>query len=372
MSKILLIIPHKLDKIGGVSNYNKLLIKLFEKNGSQIKQLVLSDIDYDYIPKFDKKILKNKIYWKKFLNNKSLIKKFIYRYKCIKISRKIINKIDFSEFDLIIDSSNLFFNKLAKKINYFWVQHGHPSYYNGKVYKNFLKRIGIFTLNIIANIKNPFINNRNVVLFDTFNSPLNKNKNVNYFFIPISSFTKEEIINNKNQKIKDIKNNNIVFMGRLDNASKNISKLNDIANTGVNILVYGDGPDKNLLTSKNITLFGEYSKDGIKWILEKAKYSILVSNFEGFPYSIVESISYGVPVICLDSFPSAKFLIGSNERGFLLNYSEILAKINHIKNLKDSKYNKLVDNCFNFAIDKLNLETFESSWINILKMYSND
>lgn len=71
----------------------------------------------------------------------------------------------------------------------------------------------------------------------------------------------------------------------------------------ITVAIVGDGPEKNNLEklSKKLNLveniiFTGYQTDIWNWY-NKAKISVLASEREGFPYSVVESLSCGVPVI---------------------------------------------------------------------------
>ncbi len=61
-----------------------------------------------------------------------------------------------------------------------------------------------------------------------------------------------------------------------------------------------------------------------KEIYAKAKAIILLSNFEGLPFVCLEALSCGCPIILLDSFTTAKFLVNSSHN-FLSIYVPFLS-----------------------------------------------
>ena len=107
--------------------------------------------------------------------------------------------------------------------------------------------------------------------------------------------------------------------------------------------------------------------------LQKSKYAILVSNTEGFSYSLVEAISTGTPVIIRNSFPAAKFLT-SKHNGFLFakdaTACELAALLKKIMHLDFKHYDELVHNNFKFALNKLSTETFDNNWRKILDFFT--
>lgn len=86
--------------------------------------------------------------------------------------------------------------------------------------------------------------------------------------------------------------------------------------------------------------------------LADADYSILLSNSEGCPYQVLESLSYGVPVIATD-IPSIHELITNGENGYIVPL-DMDFNINIIYNIPKGKY-------------PLILERNNVEWLNYLK-----
>jgi glycosyltransferase involved in cell wall biosynthesis len=109
--------------------------------------------------------------------------------------------------------------------------------------------------------------------------------------------------------------------------------------------VYGDTPtssykDEILLESNNIPeIVWHGSKLNITREIENAHYLLVLSDTEGCPYSLMESLQVGTPVICTD-FPAAKEHIIDGKNGYILDMKlsnlDIDKIINHIP--KDFKY----------------------------------
>lgn len=100
----------------------------------------------------------------------------------------------------------------------------------------------------------------------------------------------------------------VVYVGRLapvkhvETLIKAISIIRKF-NPNIKAAIVGDGPEKNNLEklSKKLKLdeniiFTGYQAEIWNWHI-KGKFSILTSEREGFPYSVVESLCCGVPVI---------------------------------------------------------------------------
>ena len=131
-------------------------------------------------------------------------------------------------------------------------------------------------------------------------------------------------------KVMDIdKEYDVVFVGRLA-AIKHIETLIQSIDVvrkkcpNVKVVIVGDGECKTELDnlSKKLNLskiiyFAGYQSDVWEWY-NKGKLSVITSEREGFPYSVVESLSCGLPVIisnCGDVFD----IIKNNYNGIIVN-----------------------------------------------------
>ena len=90
---------------------------------------------------------------------------------------------------------------------------------------------------------------------------------------------------------------------------------------------------------------------------------IMMSNYEGFSYSLAQALSYGLPIIVLDTYASAKFLVNNKQNGFLLQPNQsvktYVKQIKDIYNISNSQYLQLSLNAYKFAQDNLSNKQFE-------------
>ncbi len=143
----------------------------------------------------------------------------------------------------------------------------------------------------------------------------------------------------KDIKEKKSKKVNVLFMGRVGHRKGvydilKAAKL--IQNSNVQINIYGDGEIdkvKNIVKENKIStkvkVNGWISGDDIEKAYNKSDIFILPSYNEGLPMSILEAISYGLPVIStnIDGIPEA---VHDNINGYLIkpgDYKALAEKI---------------------------------------------
>jgi glycosyltransferase involved in cell wall biosynthesis len=69
------------------------------------------------------------------------------------------------------------------------------------------------------------------------------------------------------------------------------------------LAIVGSGPEENELRKLakslgcNATFFGEKNKNEIKELLKKSKVFILLSEYEGLSFSLLEAMSFGLPAV---------------------------------------------------------------------------
>ncbi|MBO6042686.1 glycosyltransferase [bacterium] len=96
--------------------------------------------------------------------------------------------------------------------------------------------------------------------------------------------------------------------------------------------------------------------------INKYKFSINYSLYEGFSFSVVESLACGVPAIIKDSFTSASFLTSYDKRLLIpkdATIKEAIHQINSLLNLKDEEYYELCKKALIFFKQNLSYEIFE-------------
>ena len=185
---------------------------------------------------------------------------------------------------------------------------------------------------------------------------------------------KIEIINNgvfipeENTNIFTNDQINITIVSRLvshKNIKKIIRAISDLNNPLIYLNIIGDGPELNKLqkislesNNKDNTIFhGKLNRDDINHIFLKSDIYIQASNYEGLPHSLLEAMSYGIPVLCTPG-GECKEILGNEDRGYILDLpvskNNIKSKISQIigeKNIANKKGERGKD----FINEKYNL-----------------
>lgn len=125
----------------------------------------------------------------------------------------------------------------------------------------------------------------------------------------------------------------VLFFGRVQEASKNVSLLIDgykqsqLPQKQIKLVILGSGPDLNAVKTKvaanNLTAYIEFIPfKAIPYTyVQSALFTILTSRYEGFPRSVTESLSFGTPVISVDCKSGPKEIIKHKYNGLLIkNY----------------------------------------------------
>lgn len=138
-------------------------------------------------------------------------------------------------------------------------------------------------------------------------------------------------INKCNYNKLSAKENVILFVGRLDENQKKISRLINIWKKVYadfpewRFEIYGDGPDYNkyvkLVELNDIEnlFFKGFVKD-MTSVYANAKILLLSSDFEGLPMVILEAMNYGCVPIIYNSFSAASDIINNYQNGILVPY----------------------------------------------------
>lgn len=166
-----------------------------------------------------------------------------------------------------------------------------------------------------------------------------------------------QTINYLPEKTNDLKNKNIIFVGRLEQI-KGLIDLIDIFNLAVlkdrklKLTIVGDGTQKKELQdlikkynlTDNIKLTGYLSGNRLKKEYQKASLFVMTSYEESFGLVLLEAMSYGVPCFAFDSSLGAKEII-NNKNGLLIKNrdkksmaNEILSFFENNNKIKISKF----------------------------------
>ncbi len=147
---------------------------------------------------------------------------------------------------------------------------------------------------------------------------------------------------------------NITIVSRLvshKNIEKIIKAISDLNSPLINLNIIGDGPELNQLqkislesnNKDNIIFHGKLNRDEINHIFLNSDIYIQASNYEGLPHSLLEAMSYGIPVLCTP-VGECKEILGNEDRGYILDLpiskNNIKSKISEIIGEKDIANNK--------------------------------
>ena len=194
------------------------------------------------------------------------------------------------------------------------------------------------------------------------------------FILNLGFKNKIEIINNgvfipeENTNIFTNDQINITIVSRLvshKNIEKIIKAISDLNSPLINLNIIGDGPELNQLqkislesnNKDNIIFHGKLNRDDINHIFLNSDIYIQASNYEGLPHSLLEAMSYGIPVLCTP-VGECKEILGNEDRGYILDLpvskNNIKSKISQIIGEKDIA-NKKGERGKDFINEKYNL-----------------
>ncbi|MEX2410080.1 MAG: glycosyltransferase family 4 protein, partial [Candidatus Paceibacterota bacterium] len=135
---------------------------------------------------------------------------------------------------------------------------------------------------------------------------------------------------NKSDKVQ------IVFVGRLSDQKdpekliKAFFELSDPIKNMAEIKIIGDGPKRekleNIIKTNNledkVKLLGNLPRDQVFEELKKSDIFTLISHYEGFPRSILEAMSVGLPIIASNVGGVSEAVSGEN--GFVVNREDFI------------------------------------------------
>ena len=185
------------------------------------------------------------------------------------------------------------------------------------------------------------INNSDIVI-----TPSQHLKN---FILNLGFKNKIEVVNNgvnipeDSAKIFTNDQINITILSRLvahKNIDKIIKAISDLNNPLINLNIIGEGPEHNKLyaialksnNKENIIFHGKLTRDKINHIFLKSDIYIQASNYEGLPHSLLEAMSFGIPVLCTP-VGECNEILGNEDRGYILDLP--VSKINIISKIDE-------------------------------------
>lgn len=175
-------------------------------------------------------------------------------------------------------------------------------------------------------------------------------------------------INNNSLSGKTIYKNEILFVGRLTEAkgTNYLLEIFKIAKSKVpdlHLTIVGTGEKfqdlKDQVKDMELTEFISFEgyQSDLSSYYKRAKATVLTSLFEGFPNVLVESISYGTPVISFDCPSGPRDIIIQNVNGILVEHLNTIDFALAIINVVDGKiqFNKdeIINSSKRYSIDRI-------------------
>lgn len=174
----------------------------------------------------------------------------------------------------------------------------------------------------------------------------------------------------------------VIAVGRLVQLKQFDRLIESYANSNlpqkkIHLVILGIGEEQDKLEKKILDLKIETKvhllgfKENVWDYISNAKFLVLSSQYEGFPMTILESLSLGIPVISFDCESGPNEMIINNHNGILVenqNFTELTHKMNIF--VEDEI---LYQNCKNNSVSsvaKFQSEVVVNQWLQMLN-YGN-
>ncbi len=302
-------------------------------------------------------------------------------------TKKQLNNLKNVEYVKLKGNKHISFNKKVKNIkNEIFIINSEPSLFF-LLRKNFLKKNKIFAIDHAHGFKKLSLKaNKNKFFYFLFFilKKINKNK---FKYIDFITFTNYDVDLLKKLKVnfksidyiptffdefdEEIKINkkkyDICYLGRMS-SKKRVKFISKIAQKNNLKIITMGGPENKVpkyMRSNNYKGIVTNNKEKYK-NLKEAKVFPIISKSEGINFTSIEAMSQKLPLIILDTFPAAKFLIDDNKNGILIKRKKDF-ELELIKLLNNQeKINELGNNAYDYVLKNFSSSIFLKNWENKL------
>ncbi len=215
---------------------------------------------------------------------------------------------------------------------------------------------------------------------------LSRNYNLELsFFVKKIDFSKISYIPNAlyfgNNNTNLLKENELLFVGRVDKIQKRIDVLLDVWKNiyykfpNWKLIIVGEGPYKsefiNKINQEKIPRVEFYKRQDPEIFYKRAKLFCMTSAFEGWPLVIHEAQYFGVVPILFDSFLAASEMVNNLNDAILVKSDKTESYIENLSFLmQDEQYlNELSLNSKTNVL-KYDIEIISKLWVNLFKEIS--
>ena len=176
-----------------------------------------------------------------------------------------------------------------------------------------------------------------------------------------------------------------IYFGRLDENQKNLCFMlesffiSKVYENDFHLILIGDGESESLLRNKieelklaKFVTIKPFSTNVLAYV-KKARASVLSSNYEGFPMSIIESLSIEIPVISVDCPSGPKEIIIDKMNGLLVEMNNKVALSNAFITFAFDEV--VYQNCKSNAkksIEHLSIEKISKQWEKLINTIYNE
>lgn len=342
---------------GGAERFAALLTVMLESSGFEVHSIIVNDdVDYEYSGAL--------------FNLEKESAGLVSVFRKFKKGKLLRNYLLQNRIDIVIDSrpKNVLLRELITKFIYrnfkvYYIVHSFnfkdyfPSskFWSRILYRN-VKDVICVSKAIEEKVKNWYEFENTITIY-------------NPFFIAEEELKKTVL---EPQKV-------ILFFGRFEEKVKNFTLMleafsqSKIYQKGYHLHLMGSGDDADFIRQKiavlNLNDFVEiipFKQNPFDEVRE-AKFTILTSNYEGFPLSIIESLALGTPVVAVDCNSGPREIIQNEFNGLLVENHNPKALAEAMNRFADDTelYHFCKQNAAE-SVKHLSLKHISDQWKNLL------